>query len=474
MNGFDRLSALDATFLDIEDDAAHMHVGAVAIFEGQPPSFEEFLALVASRLDRVPRYRQRLARVPFHRPVWIDDEEFELERHVHHLALPAPGGDEALKKLAGLVFAQRLERDAPLWDMWLVEGLGPDRFAVVTRTHHCMVDGVSGVDVSTAVLDLRPDADPTPPPSPWKPRPTPAPRRLFAEAIQERATAPFALARNAWKPAGRRAVRELIEGLAPLGKLFALGRAPATPLNGRTGPRRRFETALLDLRTVKRVRAAFGTTSNDVILAVVAGALHDLFAARGETPPAGLRVMVPVSVRNASSKGAVGNRVSAMFVPLPVEEPDPGERLRRVMQATRVAKSRRQSDGALALCRIGDLSPAPVVSRAVRLQAALRWFNLIVTNVPGPRVPLYLRGRRMTSCHPIVPLSQGCTLGIALLGYGNTIGVGLLGDAEAMRDLGRLAAGMPAALAELATRAETLVGSPASRAEKEAPDAVVR
>jgi diacylglycerol O-acyltransferase len=472
MNGFERLSALDATFLDIEDNSAHMHVGAVAIFEGRPPSFEEFLALVASRLDRVPRLRQRLAHVPYHRPVWVDDEEFDLERHVRQLALPAPGGDGALKQLAGLLFGQRLERDQPLWDVWLVEGVGPDRFAVITRTHHCMVDGVSGVDVGTVILDPRPSQEPIPPAAPWTPRPTPAERRLWLDSVRERLAAPVDLARRVLAPAGRRSVKHLLEGLVPLGQLAALGRAPPTSLNGRTGPRRRFDLATLDLPTVKRVRSAFGATSNDVLLAVVAGALGEFLAGRGETPPENLRVMVPVSVRNAASKGAVGNRVSAMFCPLPAAEPDPGERLRKVMQATRAAKARRQSDGALALCQLGDLAPAPVVSRAVRLHTALRFWNLLVTNVPGPRIPLYLRGRRMVGCHPIVPLSQGTTLGIALLGYGNTIGVGLLGDAEAVRDLPRLATAIPRALAELAARAETLVVPVEKRGSKRGPATV--
>jgi WS/DGAT/MGAT family acyltransferase len=217
------------------------------------------------------------------------------------------------------------------------------------------------------------------------------------------------------------------------------------------------------------VRAAFGSTSNDVVLAVVAGALGELFAARGERPPNDLRVMVPVSVRNAASRGAVGNRVSAMFCALPTGEADPAERLRKVMQATREAKARRLSDGALALCRIGDLSPAPVVSRAVRLHTVLRWFNLIVTNIPGPRIPLYLLGRRMLAGYPIVPLAQGTTLGIALLGYGDTVGVGLLGDGEATRDLGRLAAAIPPALAELTTRAEALGGSAGARPNRRDP-----
>jgi WS/DGAT/MGAT family acyltransferase len=469
MIGFERLSALDATFLDIEDGAAHMHVGAVVLFQGQAPEYHELLALVASRLERVPRYRQRLARVPFGRPVWVDDERFDLERHVRQIALPAPGGDEALKKLAGLLFGQRLERDQPLWDLWLVEGLGPDRFAVITRTHHCMVDGVSGVDVSTAILDPRPEHGAPPPPAPWTPRPTPGPRELYAASLRERVAAPVAFARHVREPAVRRSVRELVEGLKPLGNLLALGRAPATSLNAPTGPRRRWDMATLDFRAVKRVRAAFGSTSNDVVLAVVAGALGELFAARGERPPNDLRVMVPVSVRNAASRGAVGNRVSAMFCALPTGEADPAERLRKVMQATREAKARRLSDGALALCRIGDLSPAPVVSRAVRLHTVLRWFNLIVTNIPGPRIPLYLLGRRMLAGYPIVPLAQGTTLGIALLGYGDTVGVGLLGDGEATRDLGRLAAAIPPALAELTTRAEALGGSAGARPNRRDP-----
>jgi WS/DGAT/MGAT family acyltransferase len=450
---FQRLTALDATFLYLEDRSAHMHVGAVAVFEGRPPAYRDLVRLIASRLDRVPRYRQRLAFVPFElgRPAWVDDAHLDLEFHVRHTALPAPGGEEQLERLAGRLFSQRLDRDKPLWELWLIEGFADDKFAVLSKTHHCMIDGVSGVDLATVLLDVDPDAGEPPPPAPWTPRPAPSRRELLRDAVREQVRNPVELVRGAMAPSteGRKLLRELGENAKPLLGLTQMGQAPASSLNRALGPHRRWDMVSLDLATVKKVRASLGGTVNDVILAVVAGAMRELLRARGEGPDTDLRVMVPVSVRSAEARGSMGNQVAAMFCNLPVTEPDPAIRLYRISREMQDLKNGKQAVGAMALTRLGDFAPPTLLAQAARLQTMTRFFNFVVTNVPGPQFPLYLLGRKLLVCYPAVPLAQGQTLGIALLSYFGTIGVGLLGDADGMRDLPALAAAIPRALGEL-------------------------
>lgn len=457
MSWFERLSALDAMFLDVEDRSAHMHVGSVSVFEGRPPAYRELLAHIASRLDRVPRYRQRLAFVPLGlgRPAWIDESELDLEYHVRHTALPAPGGDEALKRLSARLFAQRLDRDKPLWELWLIEGLGEDRFAVLMKTHHCMIDGVSGVDLATVLLDPEPSAAPPPEAPPWTPRPAPGRAELLAASAREQLVRPLGFARDAFEPTSEahRAVLELAGGLRPLLGLSQMGRAPRSSLNRPIGPHRRWEMVALDLAAVKRAREALGGTVNDVILAAVSGALRRLLEGRGERPEGELRVLVPVSVRRPEARGTLGNQVAAVFCPLPVGEPDPVARLRRVTSAMRGVKESRQAVGAMALTRLSDFAPPTIAAQAARLQLLNRWFNLVVTNVPGPQLPLYLLGRKLAVSYPAVPLAPEQTVGIALLSYNGKIGVGLLGDADRARDLSVLARAIPEALAELLERA---------------------
>lgn len=457
MSWFERLSALDAMFLDIEDRAAHMHVGSVSVFEGRPPAYQDLVAHIASRLDRVPRYRQRLLFVPFHlgRPVWVDESELDLEYHVRHTALPPPGDEEALKRLAARLFAQRLDRDKPLWEMWLIEGLGADRFAVLMKTHHCMIDGVSGVDLASVLLDTEPSSAPPPPAPPWTPRPLPGRAELLAASVRDGLLQPIEVARGALQPSSEahRMLLELAGGIGPLLGLSRMGPAPRSSLNRPIGPHRRWEMVTLDLAEVKRVRKALGGTVNDVILAVMAGALRSLLLSRGEEPGRELRVLVPVSVRRPEERGSLGNHVAAMFCPLPVGEPDPEERLRRVTSAMKHLKESRQAVGALALTHLSDFSPPTLAAQAARLQVMTRWFNVVVTNVPGPQIPLYLLGRKLAACYPAVPLPPEQTIGVALLSYNGAISVGLLGDADRARDLPLLARAIPEALAELSARA---------------------
>ena len=451
---FERLSALDSLFLELEDRTTHMHVGAVALFEGPPPPYRDLLALIEARLESVPRYRQRVQFVPFKqgRPVWVDESQFDLEYHLRRTALPTPGGEHELKKLTGRLLSQALDRDKPLWEMYLVEGLdeGKDkpRFAIVSKTHHCMLDGVSGVDLATVLMDTEPNPTPPDKPEPWAPRKAPTMPELFVSSMKDQLTHPVQLAREALGSGtdARKLLRDVAAGVFGV---LQLGLAPASALNVPIGPHRRFEMVELRLDEVKQVRAALGGTVNDVVLATVAGALRTWLLGRGEAVGPDLRVLVPVSVRTADARGTFGNQVSAVFCPLPVGNPNPIERLHRVSEEMKVVKESGQAIGAQALSKLGDFAPPTLMAQAARLQAVTRMFNLVVTNVPGPQFPLYLLGKKMIACFPQVPLAAQQSVGIALLSYDGRIGVGLLGDADAARDLASLASALRAALDEL-------------------------
>ena len=450
---FERLSALDALFLELEDRSSHMHVGAVALFEGPPPPYRDFLSLIEARLTHVPRYRQRVLFVPGNvgRPVWIDETQFDLEYHVRRTALPAPGGEEELKRQVGRLLSQALDREKPLWEMWLVEGLGDGRFAVVSKTHHCMLDGVAQMDLATVLMDPEPSSAPPPQPDPWNPRKAPQLAELLRTSLKEQLAHPLRFVREALEPNSEAAklLGEVFSGLKPLMDVFSMGLAPPSPLNVPIGPHRRFEMLELPLAEVKDVRAALGGTVNDVLLAIVAGALRSWLTARGQPPTADLRALVPVSMRSPKKRPRAGNQIAAIFCPLPLTEPRPLERLRKVREAMRGVKKSGQYMGAHALSRLGDFAPPTLLAQAARLQFVTRVFNLLVTNVPGPQFPLYLLGRRMLSCHPQIPLAKEQALGIALLSYDGRIGVGLVGDADAARDLPELALALRSALTEL-------------------------
>lgn len=465
---YERLGALDALFLELESHrSAHMHVGGLVRYEGTAPPYRDLLRLIESKLPLVPRYRQRLMFVPFAqgRPVWVDEAQFDLEYHVRHTALPKPGGLAELKKLAGRLLSQRLDRDKPLWEMWLVEGLEEGGFAIVSKTHHCMIDGVSGVDLATLLMETEPVHAPEAAPEPWTARPAPGPAELLVSSVKEQVSHPLRFAREAWEASaggsGGEAAKLLIDlasGVKPLLGLASLGLAPASGLNVPIGPHRRFEVVDLSLAEVKKVRARLGGTVNDVLLAAIAGALRRWLSERGEALGADLRVMVPVSVRSSDARGTLGNQVSAVFCPLPVADPDPASRLHRIREAMKVVKEGGQAMGAQALSRLGDYAPPTILAQAARLQAVTRMFNLVVTNVPGPQFPLYLLGRRMRAAYPQVPLAAAQAVGIALLSYDGGIGVGLIGDADAAKDLPRLASALRESMDELLEAA----GAPSS------------
>jgi WS/DGAT/MGAT family acyltransferase len=457
----DRLSGLDSSFLHLERDGAHMHVAACSLFVGTAPTHAELVAAIESRLHLVPRYRQRLGFVPLGqgRPVWVDDPHFNAAFHVRHTALPKPGGEDQLMRLTGRVFSQALDRNKPLWEIWLVEGVAKGRFALLSKTHHALVDGISGMDIMTVLFDTSPEPMPVAPPDhPWVARPLPSDAQLLADALLERATVPQEMVRGvrAVLRGPRTVAARAAKAAASLGE-FALGGlqpAPASPFNVPIGPHRRFTWVRGDLNQFKAVKNALGGTVNDVVLTVVAGALGRYMRLHGHTTEdATLRAMVPVSVRADVERGALGNRVAAMWAPLPVGVIDPVERLQRISASMRDVKDSGQAVGAQVLTRLTGFAPPTIVSQAARLQARQRLFNLVVTNVPGPQIPLYMLGRELEAIFPMVPLANNTALGIAILSYNGQLNFGLSGDYDALADIGVLADELRSSIEEIAAAA---------------------
>ncbi len=453
----DRLTGLDSSFLHLEQGATHMHVAACAVFDGPAPDYDELLSTVESRLHLVPRYRQRLAFVPLGqgRPVWVDDPHFQVAYHVRHTGLPHPGDEGQLRRLTGRVFSQALDRARPLWEMWIVEGLSDGRFALLSKTHHALVDGISGVDIMNVLFDTSADPMPVGPPEhEWTPRPLPSSAQLLADALLERMTVPGEIARGvrAVLRGPRTMADRLGRGLVGLGALAWAGLqpAPASRFNVPIGPHRRFTWVEGDLNEFKAVKNALGGTVNDVVLAAVSGALGSYLRQHGEdTNGMVLRAMVPVSVRADVERGALGNRVAAMWAPLPVGILDPVQRLHAVTESMREVKESGQAIGAQVLTSLSGFAPTTIVSQAARLQARQRLFNLVVTNVPGPQIPLYMLGHRLQAIYPMVPLATNTALGIAIMSYHGQMNFGLSGDYDSLADLETLAGELRSAIREL-------------------------
>lgn len=466
-----RLTGLDASFLALEAGGAHMHVGSVLVFEGPAPDYDAFKDRIARGLHSVPRYRQRLAFPPFGvaRPVWVDDPYFNVGYHVRHTALPAPAGEDELRALAGRVFAQQLDRDKPLWEIWLVDTMGDGRFALICKTHHALVDGISGVDILSVLFDLTPDAEGLPEPPPWAPAPVPSGAELLADAVGERALAPLKWLRGVLSAPDQAGV-DAGRSVAGLASMLAAGvaGAPPSPLNVRIGPHRRFAWVSADLATFKGVKNELGGTINDVVLTVVAGALRAFLIRRGRDPEGvELKAMVPISVRADAERGALGNRVAAMYAPLPVGIAEPLDRFRYVHAAMGGLKESGQAVGAQAITRLADAAAPTVLGQAARLQSRQRWFNLTVTNVPGPQLPLYMMGRKLEAFYPKVPLVLNTALGIAIMSYDGQLFFGLLGDYDALSDLDALATDLDASIRELGSAAGVRV--PKRRAVRKRP-----
>ena len=465
----DRLTGLDASFLHLEGDAAHMHVAGVMLFDGSAPKQDEMISTIESRLHLVPRYRQRLAFVPFAqgRPRWVDDPHLNLSYHVRTTALPSPGSEDQLRALAGRILSQRLDRDKPLWEIWVVEGLdGGERFAVISKTHHALVDGISGVDIMSVIFDS--SAEPAAPPDPgkrWLPRPLPSRSQLLAEALIERATVPGEVVRGvrAAFRAPRRIATAALGALAGVGALAWAGinPAPESPYNVEIGPHRRFTWVRAALADVKAIKDSLGGTVNDVMLAVVAGALGRDLRRRGvDVRGLELKAMVPVSVRGEEGRGQLGNQVAAVMAALPVGVDDPRMRYEAISTSMRRVKDSGQAVGAQVLTNLTGFAPPNVMSQASRLVARQRWFNLVVTNVPGPQIPLYLIGREMSEMFPMVPLVERQAVGVAIMSYNGRIDFGLVGDYDVMSDIDQLAKDFRSSLAELAEVAGVTLSAP--------------
>jgi WS/DGAT/MGAT family acyltransferase len=449
-----------------------MHIGGVLLFEGPPPKFGDYLDHIRGRLHLVPRYRQKLATPPLEsgRPLWVDDPSFNLEYHVRHAALPSPGTEQQLFELAALIASQRLDRSKPLWENWLVEGLEGDRWALISKTHHSLVDGVSGVDLATVLLDLeRNQATPSTELEPWQPHPEPSGIELLLGGVRGLVGAALQLMERALEAATRpgRTVGALSDAAEGLGELIwaGLNPAPETPLNVEIGPHRRFSIVRQELAEYKQVKDVLGGTVNDVVLAVVSGALARWLRSRGvRTEGLEMRALVPVSVRTSDERHTLGNRLAAMRAPLPVYISDPVARLRFIKQAMDGLKESKQAVGARTLARVNNLAPPTILDQASRIQFSTRLFNLLVTNIPGPQFPLYLLGRKLEDLFPVAFLPRNHALAVAIMSYDGGIDFGLLGDYDALPDIDEISAGIRESLDELleAARKKTSGREPAA------------
>lgn len=452
----DRMSPQDASFLHIEDQASHMHIASVAIFEGPPPPYDDILEMIGSKLDQVPRYRQVVRFVPLElgRPLWVDDPHFNIRYHIRHTALPSPGTDEQLRNLVGRVMSQQLDRAKPLWEVWIAEGLEGGRWALLSKNHHCMVDGVSGTDLLTVVLDQSPRPE-REKPDRWEAEPTPSNLRLVTDALQERLVDPYEMfrsARSALRGPRRfaRRVGEIVDGLSTLRDLTS-SRVQST-LNGPIGPHRRWSWAHTTLEDIKKIRKAHGGTVNDVVLAVATRGFRELLLSRGESvTDRTVRTLVPVSVRTEEERGTYNNRVSAMFAELPVGIEHPVERLASIREQMEGLKEHHQAVAAEALTSLSGFAPPMLLALAARISSRLPQHTVqtVTTNVPGPQRPLYAAGRRMLTAMPYVPLGGYVRIGIAIFSYIGQLNFGVTGDYETAPDIDVLCAGIEEGVQEL-------------------------
>ena len=457
---YERLSAQDRSFLVFERDNTHMHLGGVTLFEcgslltpDGGVDIDRIRSYIGSRLHFIPRYRQRLAFVPMDGyPVWVDDERLNLHYHVRHTSVPRPGDARQLKRLTARIMSAPLDRRRPLWEAWIIEGLEGDRFAMLLKTHHSVVDGVSGVDLMSVLLRALPDEsfEKTPP---WHPRPAPTALQLGRDEALRYARLPLdavQLAEDVLRdPAAARA--RLIDSLSSSWEFVTAGlRRPAhTPLNQPIGPYRRFDWHSLDLAAVKAIKNRLGGTVNDVILSTVTGALRRFLRRRGtDVDDLDYRAVVPVNVRRPDELGAPGNRVSAWMLSLPVHEPNARKRYRSIVEMTAHLKQSKQAEGIEALTQIAEIMD-PILTLGVRLAARVAPYNLIVTNVPGPQFPLYLLGSRLLEGYPSVPLFEYQGLGIAIFSYDNRLFFGLNADWELVADLHELVGDLDRSFREL-------------------------
>jgi diacylglycerol O-acyltransferase / wax synthase len=467
---YERLSAQDNSFLLFEKPGLYMHVSATQIFELGPlrnelggVDFERIKAFIASVLHRIPRYRQRLAWIPVEqRPVWIDDAAFDLNFHVRHTSLPKPGSEAQLKKLAGRVMAQHLDRERPLWELWVVEGLEGDRFAIISKMHHCMIDGVSGVDLGQILQSPDKHATEIGDAPRFHPRPAPTATELFTDALTWRLQTPL----RALK--GLRELQRETDDLRSevearwkaIRAMYGAGmeKVSDTPINGDNSPHRSFDTLLLPLADIKALRRALGATVNDTVLTIVTGDFRAYLARRGCDPARlDFRIQAPVSMRSEEEKGKLGNRISAWTVPLPLDEADPRKQLERIRATTQELKDSRQALAVETMMSVMDAMPTQLLSLASR--QAQGTVNSIVTNVPGPQFPLYLLGAELKAMYPQVPLMLGVGIGIALISYNGNLCWGFNADALKVPDLADFVGAIRAATERVAAACDVKLTS---------------
>ncbi|MGY1652835.1 WS/DGAT/MGAT family O-acyltransferase [Geodermatophilus sp. SYSU D01119] len=455
----DRLSATDAGFYYAETENAPLHVGSVAVFEGPAPSYGDLVRLLLSKMPQVPRYRQRVREVPLNlgRPLWVDDPHFQILYHVRHTAVPKPGGPEQLRNLAGRVLGQRLDLAKPLWEVWLVEGLEDDQWAIISKVHHCMVDGIAGTDLMQVMFDLDPNAE-HPAPRDWSPQRSPSGLAMAAGAVAETVTAPL---RQLTSLPGPEAVSHGAKSLvgsarAAAASLPTLARQALTPLartlTGPIGPHRRWAWSDAELGEIKAARAGLGGTVNDVVLTAITRGFRDLLQGRGALGgDTVVRTMVPISVRRADERGSLNNQVTAVFVDLPVGEPDPVARLAAIRRQMDEYKKTMQAVDARSIIAMGDYMAPTLLALGVRAaaQAGQLWCQAVTTNVPGPRVPLYVLGKRMVSAHPYVPIGGGTRISIGIFSYLDSMTFGINADFDAFPDVDVLSEGIRRGIDEL-------------------------
>jgi WS/DGAT/MGAT family acyltransferase len=454
------MSALDAGFFFAESENTPMHVGSVAVFEGPAPTYGDVVRLILGKLPKVPRYRQRVRPVPMQlgRPLWVDDPHFQILYHVRHTAVPRPGSEEQLRNLAGRVLGQRLDMAKPLWELWLVEGLADDRWALISKVHHCMVDGVAGTDLMQLMFDIDPQATPEPIKD-WTPRRSPSSFEIMASSVTEALSNPLQSLANAPAMGSPvRAVKELADTSRTLAKTVpSLTKQAFTPsarsLNGPIGPHRRWAWTEGRFEEFKAVRTAFGGTVNDVVLTAISSGFRDLLKGRGELSSEKLvvRSMVPVSVRREDQKGSLNNQVSAVFVDLPVGLPNPIDRLASIRGQMDEYKRTMGAVDANSIIAMGNFVAPTMLSLGVRaaLQAGQMWCQAVTTNVPGPRVPLFVLGKRMTSATAYVPIAGGTRCSIGIFSYLNTMTFGINADFDGYPDVDVLSGGIRRGIEEL-------------------------
>ncbi len=457
MMNYERLSALDETFLAFETSNTYMHVALVTVFEpgnlvdDKGLKIDKIRRYFASRLHLVPRYRQKLRMVPLTGDaVWIDDALFDLDYHVRHASLPRPGGMKQLQRRCAEILERPLDRERPLWESWFVEGLKGGRFAMITKVHHCMVDGVAGVDILAALMSLEP-TDAVEKARAWVPRHAPSDRDLLGDEVARRARASAQLLRGIGSLASSPTRREAARRVGALVDLVRAGSAtpPEASFNRPIGPHRRVAWTETSIADVKAIKNALGGSLNDVVLATTAGAARRFLASRGEIGSDPFRVVVPVSVRAEDERGQTGNRVSAWIVDLPTDEISPKRRYKRIVEMTSSLKSDETALGGQMLTEAAELTTGNILGLGARLLNKSHLFNLIVTNVPGPHVPLYLLESRMCEAFPHVPLFANQGLGIALFSYDTKLYWGIVADWDLVPEVDDLAGHIEESFREL-------------------------